>query len=356
MTVKTHTDLSPSNASRWMNCPGSVALCKTVPKPPQSAYASEGEAAHELLERCLKDPKVNPFDFVGGTAANGYEWNEEMADAVSFSLTIIRGELQKGGELLTEQKVDVIPGLIGGTLDAAVIREMDTIVVYDFKYGKGVLVSAVDNQQLLMYLMPLVKKYDALKMKLVILQPRTENQVSMWECNQEYLDTFIAEVSRKIALAQEKDALISSGDWCKFCAAKIVCPAFRTDMNTALALPGSAIIFPDVKGLSPKTVKNVLDYKDRIEDWMDAVAGYAQEFIEAGGAIEGYELGKKRANRKWINEEEALKVLADLGEKAFVVKILSPAQMEKVAGKDRVAPLVETPDNGMTLKKIGEKK
>jgi len=354
MAVKTHTDLSPSNASRWMNCPGSIALCKTVPKPPQSEYASEGGTAHALLEKCLKNPSINPFDLVGDKL-EGNEVVEEMAEAVSYALDVIRADLQNGGELLIEQKLDIVPGIIGGTLDVAVIREFNDITVYDFKYGKGVIVSAVDNQQLLLYLLPLVKKHDVVKMKLTIIQPRTEGQLSTWECSAEYLEGFAAEVERKIKLTQEENALVCAGSWCKFCWAKVVCPALRKDLGQALApIKNNELIFPDVKSLTLDVVKKVLDNRDRIEDWMAAVAAYAQEAIESGSVIPGYELGKRRSIRKWVSEIEALKEFADLGDKAYSVKILSPAQMEKVAGKDRVSKLTEVPDNGMTLKKLKE--
>lgn len=357
MANKTHTDLSPSNAARWLHCPGSVALCKTVPKLPQSPYASEGEAAHELLEKCLRNPKINPFDLVGDLAKNGVEWDEEMAESISFTLNIIRAELQKGGELLIEQRLTVIPGIVEGTLDVAVIREFDSITVFDFKYGKGVVVPAADNPQLLLYVLPLSKKFDVPVMRLVIVQPRTEGQVSSWECTSDYLDGFEQEVYRKIELSKEKDALFLAGTWCKWCQAKIVCQEVRQDISASLpAIPEKDLVFPNVKGLSPATVKKVLDYKDRIEDWLGAVAVYAQEYVEAGGTIEGYELGKKRANRRWINEVDALKEFSDLGEKAYKVALLSPAQMEKIAGKERVSKLTEVPDNGMTLKRIGEKK
>jgi CRISPR/Cas system-associated exonuclease Cas4 (RecB family) len=356
MAIKTHTDLSPSNSSRWLNCPGSVALCKTVPKPPQSPYAAEGEVAHKVLEDYLRDPNRLPFDRVG-EVISGIEVTEEMAEAVSFARDTIMAELQKNnGELIVEKKISILPG-IDGTLDVGIILPYKSITVFDFKYGKGVIVSAVDNTQLLLYALPLSKEYEVESIKLVILQPRTEGQISIWEANCDYLETFAKEVERKIALAQEKDALVCPGTWCKFCQAKIVCPAFRQDISSNLpAIPGKELVFPDVKGLSVTTIKNVLDFQDRIEDWMNAVAAYAKEYVEVGGEIPGYELAKKRSNRKWISEELVLKEFADLGEKAFSVKPLSPAQMEKVAGKERVAKLTEIPDNGMTLKKIGEKK
>ena len=48
-----HAKLSPSAASRWINCPGSVALCATLPKPPSTFYADEGTSAHALAEKCI---------------------------------------------------------------------------------------------------------------------------------------------------------------------------------------------------------------------------------------------------------------------------------------------------------------
>ena len=128
--IKTHTELSPSNAERWMNCPGSRVLCRNMPKPPQSANAAEGTAAHALLERCLRNPKINPFDLIGETIED-YEVTEEMAEAVAFAIDVVKSELQKGGRLLIEKPV-LIMSFLGGTIDIAIIREFDEIVVFDF--------------------------------------------------------------------------------------------------------------------------------------------------------------------------------------------------------------------------------
>jgi len=356
MAKKVHAELSPSSADRWMNCPGSVALCAQMPKPLQSEHAAEGDVAHEILEKSLKDEKYLPFDQVGGVIRD-VEVTDEMAEAVTFARDAVLQELQKGGQLLVEQKVQVLPGVFG-TLDVAIIRPYKEIVVIDFKYGKGVIVSATDNPQLLLYALPLSREYEVEQVRLVIIQPRTEGQINTWTASCDYLDTFAAELERKIALTKEKGALVAAGPWCKWCWAKAICPVLRQDISEHLpAIPSKEIIFPEATTLPVQVVKNVLDYKDRIESWLDAIVAYAQDYIAAGGSIEGWELGKKRANRKWIDEQQALLAFSDLGEKAFSEpKLLTPAQMEKVAGKDRVAPLVETPDNGTTLKRIGEKK
>lgn len=350
MTTHTHTDTSPSSADRWMNCPGSVALCAQMPKPEQSKYAGEGEAAHKLLERCLKNPKFVPFDFVGEEIGE-FTVTEEMAEAVAYAREVVFAELQKGGKLLVEEKVEVTPGL-SGRLDIGIVRHFNSVVVMDFKYGKGILVSAVENPQLLLYALPLVAQYEAVNVKLVVIQPRTEDQKSVWECDINYMKTFWDEASRKLQLTREPNAMVHPGSWCKWCWAKPICPKVRQDISSQLpAIPGKELLFPDVKGLPIPTIVKILDAKELIEKWLDACVAYAQEIAEAGGEIPGYELAKKRANRKWKNEQEAIQAFSDLEEKAYTVKILSPAQMEKIAGKDRVAALTEIPDNGLTLKK-----
>ena len=354
---KTHTALSPSNADRWLNCPGSVALCASCPKPDQSDAASDGETAHALLEKALRNPKLDPLDCLGDDPCqNEHPVDESMVEAVVFARDYILAELQKGGVLFTEQNVEIFPG-ISGTLDACVIREFNSVTVFDFKYGKGVVVGATDNPQMLMYLLGILRNFDAPSLRLVIIQPRVDEQVSVWDVPEGYMDTFKMEVERRILLTKEPNALVAAGKWCKFCNAKVICPQLRSDISDNLpAIPGKELVFPDVKGLPVENVLRILDYRDRIDSFLDAVFAYAQEYIEAGGELPGWYIGKTRPHRKWANEEDALAAFQDLGPAAFKVTILSPAQMEKLAGKERVAPLVFTPEGGPTLKRTETEK
>ncbi len=378
MAEKKHTKLSPSNASRWWNCPGSVALCEGIPEPEQSAHASDGEAAHELLERCLRpiasnpDPDIyerrddvpkqtlNPYDFVGEeirTERGVVVVTEEMADAVSFMIDEVKAELQKYKNpiLLIEHKVDIAPG-IGGTLDICIVEPYKLITVMDFKYGKGVIVSAVDNHQMLQYLLPVWEKYEPEKARLVIGQPRTEGQISIWDVPDGYLDTYRAELDRHIAMTKEENAPLQDGSHCRWCRGQAVCPKIREGLCKELTPIGNReLIFPDVALLPMETIVMILNVRDRLDSWLDAVAAYAQNILEQGGEVPGYELAKKRANREWRNETEAAAAFADLGDKRFQVKLKSPAQMEKIAGKERVAELVVVPDNGSTMKRKTEK-
>ncbi|MDD4352277.1 MAG: DUF2800 domain-containing protein [Candidatus Gracilibacteria bacterium] len=356
MAEKKHSDLAPSAAARWMNCPGSIALSAKMPKEESSSYAKEGTVAHEVLERCLKDPSINPYD-MEGLEIDDFEVDEEMCDGVSFTVDEVRKELQKGGTLLVEQQAEIVPGKIGGTLDIAIIKEFEKIIVADFKYGKGIDVSAVENPQLMLYALPLIKKYDVPEVEFIIYQPRKMDSISRWTCSVEDLEDFEKEVLRCIELTEEPNAFTTPGTWCRWCRAKAICPAVRGDISKALVeVQGKEVIFPDVEGLPATAVVRILDIRDTLEKWLDAVTAYAQRTLEEGGSIPGYELAKKRANRVWIDEAKALAEFSDLEEKAFKVKIISPAQMEKLAGKERVAKLVEIPDTGLTIKRVKETK
>jgi hypothetical protein len=58
----------------------------------------------------------------------------------------------------------------------------------------------------------------------------------------------------------------------------------------------------------------------------------------------------KRGNRRWIDEmmvENAFE--AEVGPEIYTKKLKSPAQLEKLVGKDRIKEYVEIPDNGVSL-------
>lgn len=78
-----HAKLSPSSASRWLNCPGSVALCENLPDSSSSA-ALEGTVAHALAAHCLTSG-ADPRTLVGMVFEDIAEFpvSDEMAGHVA---------------------------------------------------------------------------------------------------------------------------------------------------------------------------------------------------------------------------------------------------------------------------------
>lgn len=361
MSNNKHAVLSPSKAERWWNCPGSIALTKDMTETP-SEYAKDGTVAHEVLSRCIKDGKLTSFDMIG-MEIDGIEVTEEMAEAVAVAVDYVRNEAFKGGMVISEEKIVVVKDKIFGTLDVAIIKPYDEITVIDFKYGQGVAVSPDDNPQLLCYTVGLAKQYEVDKYRLVIIQPRCMNvdaPINEWVCDNEYLNTWESELLRHIALTEEKDAMINSGTWCKFCLGKAQCPVLRKELSQGLpAVKNRDLVFPDSQLLTVDAIVKILDYRARIEEWFDAVQTFALSILESGGTIPGYTLGKKRSTRRWINEAEVVKLFkSELGDSLFNVKLITPAQMEKLLGKarkDEINKYTEQPDNGNTIKKVSKK-
>ena len=109
---------------------------------------------------------------------------------------------------------------------------------------------------------------------------------------------------------------------------------------------------------SPEALAADLDLMDSLTNWMNARRAYAQQFVEGGGIIPGYQLVDKRGTRKWIEDNEAkaagqiAKALkldpADL----FVSKLKSPAQVEKLIPstlKKRLEPFWQMVVSGTNL-------
>lgn len=86
--------------------------------------------------------------------------------------------------------------------------------------------------------------------------------------------------------------------------------------------------------LSVQQLAEIMPKLDLVEDWIGAVRTYAQQLLEQGQEVPGYKLVEKRANRTWIDEAAATKMLAEHGDAIYAPRELkSPAQMEKTLGK-----------------------
>lgn len=113
------------------------------------------------------------------------------------------------------------------------IRE-NTLTVVDFKYGKGVAVSAENNPQMMLYALGAYEQfklfYDIRIVKMAIVQPRLDN-VSEYEMS----IADLLEWGNTVAKPQSQKAFSGQGEFvqgehCRFCKAKGRCE-FRTKEN-----------------------------------------------------------------------------------------------------------------------------
>lgn len=382
-TSNTHALLSPSGADGWMNCAGWRSSNTS------SQYAREGTAAHELGEMCLTNG-TDAVAYLGRViTAEGEPFvvDEEMAGHVQVYVDLVR-EIRDatGGELLVEQRLPIahITGEIGaeGTSDAVVLTA-DEICIVDLKYGRGVLVDAVENKQMQLYALGALRKFEMLgdfkRVRMLISQPRASVKPSEWSCTVEDLLAFGELATQKALEAMPSELIeptLNPGDkQCKWCANKATCKARDQAVEEVTGASFADLTAP-VK--PPKFLgtheddDQELAYKlmmvDLVEDWCNAVRAEANRRLQAGLPVPGFKLVHgKQGNRAWASAEQAEAMLKSMRlkhEDMYDYKLISPTTAEKLAKAEvigkrqwpKLQALITRSEGSLTVAPITDKR
>jgi hypothetical protein len=360
---RAHSRIGPSQAKRVWNCPGSVGLIDSLELGPQTVgrAAAEGTRAHEMVEHALL--KRRPI-----------EGTDDMAEAAATFVALVERDAAAASArhiLLVEAPVDLRrhhPELYG-TLDAALLDpERGKLTIYDLKTGRYAV--EADDLQLRLYAAMALEQFGdrakgVLVIDTVIHQPYAKhpdgvtrrarhNRADIIRIASEYVERAHAATD-----ANEPGALVA-GAWCKWCAARSQCPAYR-DMQTREAGmefgPGSVMIKgPTSAEAIPLTqLGAMLTAAARLKPWIAAVEARALEAMEHGAELPGWTLRDKRAMRAWIDEEQTLTRLQAMGvpeADCWVRSFISPAAAEKLfkpALRSSLANLITANSSGKAL-------
>jgi hypothetical protein len=170
-----------------------------------SAAAKEGTAAHEIVASRLE----------AGTDDDDPNLQAYLDTVRSYP-----------GKRLVEHRVEIVPGLCWGTLDAGILNPGGNTVV-DFKYGVDP-VAAVNNPQLMLYALGLHALAPTDDYELVIVQPRASSgwPVKRWSTTSQYLMLFGEKVLRAIDRAEKPTPIAMAGKHCYWCKAKLYCQEY----------------------------------------------------------------------------------------------------------------------------------
>ena len=328
---RTHALLSASGADRWLNCTPSARLETRLPDY-DSLAAKEGELAHELLEAWLNkeflgvDKFTQELERVKKHPLYTDDMLEHVAEVVNFVST--QYTAYKGQTVLvtlhTETKLDFSPWVLDGygTGDIVIITP-GTLHILDFKYGKGVEVSAEENPQLILYALGAYMTlthfgltHEISLLRLSIMQPRMTNY-STWELSLDQALTFADQYIRPRAeMAYQGLGEYVPGDHCQFCKAKAICPALFNLASSAEIRRESMPVVADLGHLPGSAIKGLLDLYgrfDALKTWMINVEKYLLDMALRGAEVPGYKLVQKRTNRRWADVEAVQSKLASLG-------------------------------------------
>jgi hypothetical protein len=345
-----------STAKRVIACPGSVALCDTVPPKPSSKYADEGTLLHNIISEVLETNKA-PIDFLG-TKYNDVVFTKELLEDKLFPALDLLDEVdpKKEMEYATETRVgfgDFLPDVFGST---DLLGRIGTrAIVLDWKFGSGVAVDAEENQQLMFYAAAAMRTKEsqwvfegATEIECIIVQPP---EIKRWITTPERIKAFENELKMAVQIAQKPDAPLSHGEHCRWCAAKPVCPKMTGAVDRALKA--------QIEALDVVHIGGYLKNADMLEQWITDLRALAHQVLESGKEVPGWKLVAKRATRQWVDEELAAKALAqDMSQdELYTKKLLSPAQAEKIlkkAKKELPASHVVAISSGSTLAPVDD--
>ena len=342
-----HALLSASSAHRWLVCTPSAKLEEQFPDTTSEA-AKEGTLAHELAEMKVRNYFYGP-EFTKRKLNAAIKklqkeelWQGEMMGYTDQYLDYIKvvamaDRIQGRAEI--EKRVDFgrwVPGGFG-TADCLLLKG-NQLHVFDFKYGKGVPVSAEENPQMMLYALGARDMYSLLyhfeEFHLHIIQPRIDN-VSEWSCTEEELLKFGSYVQERAALAIEGKGEFCPGEsQCRFCRARQRCRA-RAEENVRLAFETDKGKLPPL--ISSEDAGRYLTLGEDVKKWLEDLKEWALAECLAGKSVPGWKAVEGRGSRDWTNMDAACEKLTQSGiaEEAMLYerKPLTLAQVEKLLGK-----------------------
>lgn len=345
-----HALLSASSSHRWLHCTGAPRLEATFPDT-TSEYAKEGTLAHELCELKLKKYTTT---MAKGTYTRAYNkikknelWANEMDETTDVYLEYIKSIMlsyKVAPVVVIEKRVDfsqyVPEGF--GTADCIILAG-DTLHIIDYKHGKGVVVDADHNPQMMLYALGAMHDYSLLykfnTIKMTIVQPRANN-ISEFEMPSDELRKWGEEVvAPKAKEAYEMEGhTFEAGVWCGFCRAKAQCKTRCEHFNAMHSLTSK-----DPRLISLEELGTYLEHGKDIESWYKDIKEYALSESLAGAEVPGWKAVEGRGSRVFQDGDTAIQTLIDGGVDESILyerKVLTLAQIEKAIGKKEFNELV----------------
>lgn len=365
-----HALLSPSSAHRWLHCTASPRLEEGV-EDKGSEFAAEGSLAHAMGALKLKA-------FFGMDASHERQEIDmlrryhtgEMDEYTDTYKTIVLEKYNtaqrkcEDAQLLVETRLDFgdyIPDAFG-TGDAIIIAD-GTLDVIDFKYGKGVRVSAHKNPQMMIYALGAYERfsfeYNIKKVRMTIVQPRIDN-LSDFEMDVKDLLAWAKEtLAPKAKEAFKGDGPQNPGEWCQFCKVKSCCKALTKKCTDVVKN------HEDPRLISAEELAtDILPMVATVKTWLAGVEDYALQQAMSGVTLPGWKVVEGRSIRKITNQEGVEKALTEAGfdydDIYKPLELRTITDLEKLAGKKQFNTLcgefIEKPQGKPTLAPESDKR
>jgi len=375
-TPNAHAVVTASGYERWSHCTAAPRYEEQFPDGETTVYAAEGTLAHAVCElygrKKFTGMSTRKFNSELKKLKANELWQDEMIKTAEFYVNYLAekaNDYKSFPHVTFEVRVDLsdcIPDGFG-TCDCVMIGG-DTLRITDYKHGKGVPVSSVNNGQMRLYAVGALKRFypiygDTIKrICTAIVQPRiTEDVTEEWLTVDELRAWEANEAKPKAQAAYFGTGTFCAGEWCRFCKGKAECRAraeyyagfsqyldadiegrmIKADIALREQADGYGAELPPV--LSDAEIGDLLVKAECLAAWYADLQDYAREAILAGKTIPGWKVVAGRSVRAFTDDAAALEVMRNAGYNDAVLydrKPKSLAQLEKLVGKAQFADLM----------------
>jgi len=349
-STRAHARLNASSSHRWMMCPPSVKLSEQFEDKP-SSYAEEGTFLHELCElklhRYLGDMPVELIEQQYAEHRDSDFYSDEAEsitdEYVAFCIETIEAVRSSCFDplIMVEHRLDYseyVPDGFG-TGDLIIVAD-GVLEVIDFKGGRGVLVEATRNSQLMLYglgaLLEFDSLYDIRYVRMTIVQPRLSNLSSCEMGADELIRWAETEVRPKALMAYEGKGEFCAGEWCRFCKARYTC---RKRSEYHMRLAERNFRQPDL--LSDEEIADILPVAESLNNWVQDLLAYATQEAVGGKSWPGYKLVAGRTVRKYTSEAEVIRAATEAGyTDIYKTTLLGVGDLEKRLGRKKFSEVL----------------
>lgn len=379
-TPEQHAVLSASSSSRWLVCTAAPRFEEQFSEN-TSEYAEEGRLAHSICElKVLKKFTASLSQKAYTTRLNKLKkeplYNIEMdktSDLYIEHLTERAMQFAAPPYVAAEVRVDYSDYAPDGfgTCDCTMVGG-DTLIITDYKHGKGVPVSSENNSQMKLYALGALKKYKAIygntikRVVMVIEQLRLSDEPSKWETTVDELVKWGESIRPIAEQAYSGTGEFVPGEHCRFCRGKAQCRV-RADVNTALeefkdcvpeekAQPGDNV-------LTDSEIGDLLIRGAELVKWYKDLEEYALSALLSGKEVQGWKAVAGRSNRTFTDQDAALAAVIAAGyDEALVYerKAKTLTELEKLMGKaefaEKIGQYVVEPIGKPTLAPMSDKR
>lgn len=388
--MTTHSPYGGSQVYRYAACPGSVSLIEKAPPRKDSVYAEEGTFAHKLAELCLEAGETSAQGWVGRAIKldrvdSVKTVSREMAVAVDVYLGAVWEEYgaDDQAEIEVEQRftleIEAAEGEALGTNDALVYQpNRRKLTIFDYKHGAGVVVAPENNHQLKFYAIGALQSHPDWKpreVELVVVQPRAFNAgdgegVKRWSMPLVDIIEYPYELNEAIKATKEPNAPLIPGEHCQFCPASTICHAREQKFVEAVRRDMQGVSLPQVaeKVARELVFEAIVDFEhmarviaayEQLGTWVNDLRTALDEYLLAGGKVEGWKVVEKISRRKWVSADSAVADWMELmygvpREEALPPKLVTITEAKKLlkdyAGRERYADAERALTTQFTIK------